>query len=406
MNRNQLILLIVVGTVLGAIGLNLSRKQDAVWKESAQKMGQKLLPGFDVNAVESIAIKNASGSLTIAKKNDAWGVVERGNYPANFGTLHDFLLKLPDLKVAQPVRAGGGQLARLELLAPDKGTNGGTWVDFRDKNGKSITSLLLGKKHLRESPANSQFGGGSSPDGRYVMVGGDDKNVALISESFASLEPKADEWVDKEFIKVEKIRSIQLTASQATNSWNLSRETETGEWKLADLKGEEKLDAGKTSALNYLLSSPNFHDVAGADLKPEDTGLDKPVVSKLETFEGFSYLVKVGKADTEGHHYMQVTTSGNFPKERTSGKDEKPEDKEKLEKEFKEKTSKLDEKLKKEQFHNQWVYLIDKWGIETLLKDRREFLADKKDEAKKDDAKGAIPGGLPGGIPGLPNFNQ
>ena len=113
MNRNQLILLIIVGTVLGGIGLTLSRKQDAVWKDSAQKMGQKLFSSFDVNAVESIAIKGSAGSLTLSKKNDAWGVVERGGYPANFGNIHDFLLKLVELKVAQPVRAGGSQLAKL-----------------------------------------------------------------------------------------------------------------------------------------------------------------------------------------------------------------------------------------------------------------------------------------------------
>jgi hypothetical protein len=48
--------------------------------------------------------------------------------------------------------------------------------------------------------------------------------------------------------------------------------------------------------------------------------------------------------DDRDDHYMQVAVSGNFRKERTPGKDEKPEDKEKLDKEFKDKLAKHEEK--------------------------------------------------------------
>ncbi len=266
------------------------------------------------------------------------------------------------------------------------------------RSGKVLTSLLLGKKHVRESAGGSPFGGGSFPNGRYVMAGGDPASVALVSEAFASIEPKAEEWIEKEFLKVEKLRAVTVTATEATNSWKLSRETESGEWKLADLKGDEKLDSAKTSGLNYLLTSANFHDVAPPDRKPEETGLDKPVMAKLETFDGFSYTVKIGKADAEGRSFAQFTTTADLPKERTPGKDEKPEDKEKLDKEFKEKAAKLQEKLKKEQFHDKWVYLFDKWSIDNLLKARREFLADKKDDSKKEEAS---PLGAPGALPTL-----
>ncbi|MBL9168776.1 MAG: DUF4340 domain-containing protein [Verrucomicrobiales bacterium] len=404
MNRNQLILLIVIGAVVGGIGYNLSQKDQATWSQSAQKMGEKLIPDFDVNKVESISIKSQTNVLTLTRQSDIWVVAERGGYPANFGSIQDFLLKVRDVKIAQPVKAGSGQLARLELVAPDKTTNSGTLVDFKDKSGKSITTLLLGKKHMKESPAGGQFGGGGWPDGRYVMAGGDSKNVALVSEAFQNAEPKGEEWLDKDFLKVEKLRSITVTALQSSNSWAMSRETENGEWKLADAKPTEQVDAGKTSSLNFLLNSPSFHDVATADQKPEDTGLDKPLTAQLQTFDGFTYLVKVGKANAESRYFLQVGTTADIPKERAPGKDEKPEDKEKLDKEFKEKVQKLQEKLKKEQIHDKWVYLVDKWSIDNLLKERREFMAEKKDENKSGEPKDAPIPSLPPGLE-LPKLN-
>ncbi|MBI1841848.1 MAG: DUF4340 domain-containing protein [Verrucomicrobia bacterium] len=400
MNKNQLILLVVVAAVVGGIGYSLSKKEQATWTDPSSKMGQKLLSDLkvdDVNNVESVTIKSSTGSLSLAKKGDVWGVPDRGDYPANYENLQSFLMKVFELKVAQPVKATGGQLERLELLPPDKGTNGGagTLVEFKDKSGKILTTLTLGKKVSKESGAASPMGGGSYPVGRYVLAGSDTKNVALVSETFANIEPKAEDWLDKDFLKIEKLRSLAVTHPQATNSWKISRETEAGEWKLQDAKGEEKLDTSKTSGFNWLLSSGSFADVAGPAVKPEDTGLDKPVVAKLETFEDFAYEVKLGKAQPDGRHYVQFKTSAAIAKERAPGKDEKPEDKEKLDKEFKEKTKKAEEKLKKEKFHDKWVYLVDKYTVENLLKERREFLAEKKDETKKDDAKKAPRPGAP-----------
>ena len=82
-----------------------------------------------------------------------------------------------------------------------------------------------------------------------------------------------------------------------------------------------------------------------------------------------------------------MSVSANLPKERTPGKDEKPEDKDKLDKEFAAKQKPLEEKLKNEKAFEKWTYVVPKYTIENLLKDRKDFLAEKKEEPKKDDAK-------------------
>jgi hypothetical protein len=294
------------------------------------------------------------------------------------------LRKLWDLKVVQPVRIGASQLARLELT-PSEGTNSATIVELKDKEGKTIRTVTLGKKHMRQSGSPSPLGGDEGwPDGRYIMIENKAENVSLVSETFSNLEPKPDQWLSKDFFKVEKVKSIAVTYPVETNSWKLTRETETGEWKLADATPEEKLDSSKTSSLANALSWPSFNDVV-VDPKPEVTGLDKSTLAVFETFDHFTYTVKVGNKSGEEAYYMTVAVTADIPQERTPGKDEKPEDKEKLDKEFKEKTDKLNDKLKQEKALEKWAFLVSKWTFDSLLKERHTLMVDKKDE-KKDEA--------------------
>jgi hypothetical protein len=108
---------------------------------------------------------------------------------------------------------------------------------------------------------------------------------------------------------------------------------------------------------------------------------------------------------------MALTVSANLPKARTPGKDEKPDDKTKLDKEFKDKQQKLEEKLAQEKPYEKWVYLVSSWTLEPVLKERSQLLAEKKEEPKKEDkAAGAnaapappLPTALPdtNGLPGI-----
>src|SRR5439155_670287 len=135
------------------------------------------------------------------------------------------------------------------------------------------------------------------------------------------------------------------------------------------------------------LSYPSFTDVVSPQAKPEETGMDNPLVAKIETFDGFNYTVKIGKKTAEDNYYLSMNVSADLPKERTPGKDEKPEDKEKLDKEFKEKVSKLDEKLKEEKAYEKWTYLVSKWTVDPLLKERKDLLVEKKEEPKKEETE-------------------
>lgn len=389
MNRKQIIILLVVVLALGGAGYLIHKRQTESWTPASSAMGKKLLGDFPLNDVAHIVIKQGTNELNLAKKDNLWRVRERNDYPANYTEISDFLIKARELKIVQSEEVGPSQLPRLSLTT-GQGTNSAMLVDFKDQSDKSIRTVLLGKKHMRKSDRPSPLGDMGSegwPDGRYVKVGNDSGNVSLISEALANIEPKPDQWLNKDFFKVEKVRSIAVTYPAATNSWKVTRETETGEWKLSDAKPGEQLDSGKTSALNNPLSSPGFNDVA-TTAKPEELGLDKPTLVSLETFDNFTYNVKVGEK-TNDNVPITMTVAAQPAKERTPGKDEKPEDKDKLDKEFKEKQKKLEEKLAQEKSYENWVYLVSSWSVDPVLKERSQLMAEKKEEKK--DEKPATP---------------
>jgi hypothetical protein len=380
MKRNQLILLVVLVAAIGGAGLYLHNRENASWQGSDQRLGQKLIENFPLNDVAHIRIKDVTNEVNLIRKDDVWTVQERGGYPASFAEIGQMLRKFWEMTVAQPQNVSAAQLNRFELVAPGKGGASGTLVEFKGKDGKNLQTLLLGKKHMRAGQADAGMPGGGWPDGRYVMVGDSVSSVALVTDALTDVEPKAEHWLDKELFKVEKVKSVAVTSTNATNNWTLTRDSEQGDWKLAEAKPGEEVDKSKVSGVANVLSAPSFTDVVLPDKKPEELGLGGGSVATIETFDGFTYKVSIGDTNGEGNYYIRTDIAASLPKERTPVPDEKPEDKARLDKEFKDAQDKLAEKLKKEETTEKWSYVVSKWTIDPLLKERKDLIAEKKEE--------------------------
>ncbi|HXT09983.1 MAG TPA: DUF4340 domain-containing protein [Candidatus Angelobacter sp.] len=366
--------------VIGAGAFALHKRQQSSWSGGDADAGKKLLGNFPFNDVAHISIRHGTNELNLVKKDDLWRVRERGDYPANFSQISEFLLKARDLKIVQTEDIGPSQLARMQL-APGQGSNSAVVVDFEGQADKPIRTLLLGKKHMKKPSAPSQDEGDEGfADGRYVQAGTNSSEVALISDPLDNIDTNPDEWLNKDFLHVEKPKSIEVDSPVATNSWKLTRETETGDWKLANAKAGEELDSSKTSGVTSPFSSASFNDVRpGAHL--DESGTNKPTVIKIGTFDNFDYTINIG-AKTNDDYLVTMSVTAQLPKERVAGKDEKPADKTRLDKEFKDSQQKLEDKLKQEQGYEQWTYLVPSWTIDPLLKPRGELLEEKKPETK------------------------
>lgn len=384
MKSKQLTILVLAALVLGGGGLLVLKNRQSEFAESKTSVGGVLLGTFDVNAVAGLRLTQGTNAVNITKAGDDWVVKERGGYPANFDEVRSFVRKLAELKVTQPVKVGASRLPMLELTK-----EAGTFVEFLDKDGKAMKTVTLGKQ-LSAGGGNdsSPFGGGGMPNGRYVQTGAGPETVVVVNDPLSSAKTDASEWIAKEFIKVEQPISVVVAGGTPTNSFSLVRTNEFADWTLADAQPGEDLDKNKLFSFNSLLSSPSFNDlVLAPDLAK--LGLDQPTKATIKTAGGFTYEVKLGKADGDNYP-LQVSVSADLKKLREAGKDEKPEDKAKLDKEFADKLSKLEEKLKSEQSFAKWTYTVSKWTVDALLKGRGELMAEKKADEKKPAAPAGV----------------
>ena len=103
---------------------------------------------------------------------------------------------------------------------------------------------------------------------------------------------------------------------------SLTRETEAGDWNLANTNAGEELDSSKVTGVTSPFSSPTFTGVLpGAKL--DESGTNKPTVVKIETFDDFNYTINVG-AKTNDDYFVTLSVAAKPPVEPVMGKDEKP----------------------------------------------------------------------------------
>jgi hypothetical protein len=301
--------------------------------------------------------------------------------------IREFLTGIANQKIVQSEHVDASQLPPLQLSTNGSGGPAAILVTLWNKNDKTLKALMLGKLHMRKPPkgSSSPFGDEGFPDGRFVTLANDPHNVLLIASPLASVTGRPGQWLSKEFFKVERPQSISVSYPAAeTNSWKLARETEVAPWTLADPKPEETLDTNKLYGVTAPFGSPAFNDVLPASAKPEDNGLDKPTVVTVHTFDDFNYTVKVGKKSGEDYA-ITLAVAGPAPKERVAPADEKPEDKEKAEKAWKDQQKQLEDKLKQAKNFENRTYLVSPFTVDSLLKERKDLLTEKKEEPKPAD---------------------
>ena len=159
-----------------------------------------------------------------------------------------------------------------------------------------------------------------------------------------------------------------------------------------DIAAEKEVDTSALSRIKSAFSSARFSDVASnSGLKPEDSGLDKAKTYAVREFNGMLHTVVIGKKSDDGKYYVTVAASFEGPVKRPPVKDEKPEDKERNDKEFAEKLAKSQKDAADLNARTGgWVYLMDSWSVDGVVKTRDELLKDKpkpKVDEKKDAPK-------------------
>ncbi|MEK6594286.1 MAG: DUF4340 domain-containing protein [Pseudomonadota bacterium] len=378
MNRRQFLLLVVTLIVLGGAGAALFWQDIAAYRASGAKIGARLLPDVKLSEVAQLVVRDAKSQATLLRKDNAWGVQERGAYPASVQQISELLIKLAELKVVQSETIGASLLPRVDLLEPAKSagpgkpTEGsGTLVELKDASGKVLAGLILGKVVLKKDPGNplpnAQDG---VPAGRYIRNAGAGETVAVVSDPLSNVSADPGKWLARDYFKADRIKALAVSGA-GEMQWKIARSEEWGQWKFAAGGGD--LDASAAVGAVNALGNLAFADVV-IDAKPQDA--DKPVTVTAETFDNLVYTLKIAKAKTG--YQVSFALSGEPPVQRVPEKGEKPQDKEKRDKDFAENRKKLEARIAQEKALGKWTYVVEAKALAPLLRERTQLVAAKR----------------------------
>lgn len=379
--KTLVILLIILGLVAGAGALVMHLKSQS---GSGSPLDKLILEKLLANEISSITMQGPGKSVLLTKKSDRWVVENRFQYPADFAKIADFVRKLKQAKIGRQFESTQATLKRLSLKNPDDKEIGdsekGTQIQLKDKSGKLLASLILGKP--RKSGTERSF-----PDGHYVRLY-NDPTIYLIDTYFANLHKEPSDWLDKSLLKVEanEVKKIScLKADGKTTNYTFQRAEKGTDLEPAALPPDKKVDKSTLNRLSGSLSSLSMEDV----LDPSDdsvvTELKKSDTLEYHLFNGMIYRVYPGKAcSDDAQCYLKVEVGYHKPAETEkpaaddkalNGKETLPE---KSPEEVGLEAKQLNERL------SPWIYVIPKWQHNAFVTDLDKLLEkpDKTDKKK------------------------
>jgi hypothetical protein len=172
----------------------------------------QMYPGLEtrLDQVSKVTYQLARGmrapeTVTLVRGDQGkWVVAERRNYPARQDFVQKVLIGVSELILYEPRTARAEWHRNLGLLAPED-LGSATRVEFFDKSGKKIVSMLAGK--VPEQTVDARGEG-------MIYVRRDGENQTWLARGRFPLVQSASDWLDPAFLGVsrDEIRRVTLWA--------------------------------------------------------------------------------------------------------------------------------------------------------------------------------------------------
>jgi len=414
MGNKTLVRLIIALAVVG--GLALIVKITGAGKIDRATSGDDLdrkyvFEDLSASDIAKLRITTTEGQMNFVRSGSDWSLVERDNFPVDGEAVSRLLLSAGKLKIMQQPTLSESSFGSVQLLDPvaegAPPATSATVINFIGEDGKERAALWLGKMYAVDSGRPSSFGSGTQDAGRYVRTG-DADTVFLVEETFADLEDEPAGWLDDTFFKVTQIKSIEKKSKTAEEDWKLVRDDPAGEFAFAEARDGEELDVGKISTMKNAFASPRFEDLLvgeAAKVKPDD------VTFVVETFENFTYTIKIGEKSPAGEYNLSVDVDATLEEKRKPGPEETDEEAKELDESYAAELKVKQDKLASEKALAGRVFRVRSFVVDPVNKKRSELLKSADDAAAGaatpggPGAPGAAIPGFPQGLPGLPGSN-
>lgn len=392
MNKRQVVVLWIVAIVLAAAAFFArSSKSKGFESKTERSRGQTVLADFPADQVAKIKVSSGENTTTLVRKDGKWTIEERDGYAANTSSVNEFLRSLAEVKVTEGIEAAPSYAPRFGMdPKASKPEERGTEVVLSNDAGTELAHVTLGKnlQAAGDDPMAMMMGGGGST-GRFLRNHADETGVYKVSEMFSSLSPEPQRWLNDSFLKIEKIKSVTVSAKAQAEKvdWKLTRADENAEFTLDGAKAGEAVDTTAAGALKSLFSYARFEDVVPKD---KLDGLSQPLEKrtvKIETLEGFVYTITVAPVEAEKPketdpeaappeetYAMTVDVEATLPAERKKEEKESEEDAKAKDKAFADRKAELEKRLAAEKALAGKTFKVTKYTVDALLKSRSEII--------------------------------
>jgi hypothetical protein len=294
--------------------------------EGVAVQGTLLFPDFkdplNATSLEIVKYDETTGDVipfVVAQVGGVWSIPSHGNYPADAQKhLAEAATSLMGLKVLSVASDSAGDQGQFGVIDPtDKdlkaGTTGvGMQVTMKDKDGKTLVALVIGKQDPNEAGL------------RYVRRVGQE-TVYSVALNTDKLTTKFGDWIEKDLLKLDAfdisrifIQDYSIDEAQGTllqrgemtlgyddtgeTRWKMLTDREfgkDGKWVPVAMTADEELNSQNLDAMKSALDNLQIVDVArkpaglSANLAADKSFLDnrEAVTSLMQ--RGF-YLAKAG----------------------------------------------------------------------------------------------------------------
>ena len=256
-------------------------------------IGALWLEDIDINSVTRIAVTGPGDlpQVTLERRPEGWGVVQRQHYPANVGTIRSLLLDLSEAKLLERKTREPAQHAQLGLGD----------IGRPEAKGQQVTL------HSAESARSVRIG--ANPGGRsatYVRNTDDDQGWLVDRKFTIPSEPRR--WLDPELLDIGmgSIRRMEIVHPDGERIEG-QRAEEAEDVRFTVLNLPEGAMLKNEYALNRMASaitSLSLEDVM--PIAQAEAYLKDAVWARYEFYQGYSLEMRLFAVDVERYARFTV----------------------------------------------------------------------------------------------------
>ncbi|HZL98631.1 MAG TPA: DUF4340 domain-containing protein, partial [Planctomycetota bacterium] len=272
--RNGLLALVGLTVVVGLAAWGLRERS----RPSAAELPERFVPELSerLNELTALTVQGQSGSFTIRRAGETWGLDEKDGHPVRFDKLKTLLVGLSELRPLERKTASPALHAKLGLQVP----------------GPEAASVRLTVLGADGAPVADLIAGNPGPAPRTRYVRRSDEDQSWLVQGDLNPDDSLNLWVDTEVMRLDPNTVSKVTVTHPDGEVLVvdKQAKDDPVWTVQGVpEGFEPKSAGVTSRLTAALQWLDFDDVAAASRQPLPES-DR-ATSVFETWDGLRVTV-------------------------------------------------------------------------------------------------------------------